>query len=216
MFPRALKCICTPILLLVTHAHTHTHTRTHAHTHTRTHPHTHTPTHAHTHTRTHAHTLRLISSQIDIRFSVREYSANGDVPSNNGGNVASVAQTAATDGVGHRRLIVAASNSPETQDSLSPLEADSALTGFSLSSGEQALHFVRLLCSLPKQASAAAATDDGDPSMLLYSAQHGYGTGCNTPSNRSQSITSAHPPRDRNSPSASRGFTTINNDDGAT
>ena len=108
--------------------------------------------------------------------------------------MASVAQTAATDGVGHRRLIVAASNSPETQDSLSPLEADSALTGFSLSSGEQALHFVRLLCSLPKQKSAAAAADNGDPSMLLYSAQRGSGTGCYIPSNGSQSITSAHPP----------------------
>ena len=44
-------------------------------------------------------------------------SARGDVPANNEGNRASDAQTAGTDGVGHRRLVVD-SDSPETHNSL--------------------------------------------------------------------------------------------------
>jgi hypothetical protein len=55
---------------------------------------------------------------------------------------------------------------------LRPLEADSSLTGLSLSRGEYALHFVRVYHPLPKQASAAAAADSSDSPMLLHQPQH--------------------------------------------
>ena len=96
----------------VTHARTHTHARTRTRTHA--HARAHTRTHTHTHTHTHRDRDQVKSIFVSLCVSM---SAIGDVPSNNGGNRASRAQTAATDGVGHRRLVVAA-NSPKTQNSL--------------------------------------------------------------------------------------------------
>ena len=180
-------------------------------------------------------------------------SANGVARSNGRGNRASDALTAVTDGVGHRRLVVAmptpqklqtpirvapclppgttlarlpsvrrplpSDASPYIDDDdndgstreppsrrqrnvphsmlrlfeiidLRPLEADSSLTGLSLSRCEQALHFVRLLRQLPEQASAAA-NDDSDASLFFSPAPSSTAT--------TETTTRDHPSRESRS-----------------